>query len=165
MYFISSCKMLRSCPIFTTLQTSGRLWHKGLPRVIKIIIIHLTQHLFSDWPKAYSQCTGFSIPSLYLKVFGIYYFRIHEWHSLFIFVKRHYTFLSLKSVLWSQWVWNFILKKNTLLQYVTFVCWYINDYHTCLNPLALKISLVILLTVCHTIHVMLGWRIWNRIDQ
>ena len=44
-YFISSCKMLRSCPIFTTLQTAGqppgRLWHKGLPRVIKIIIIRL----------------------------------------------------------------------------------------------------------------------------
>ena len=35
------------------------------------------------------------------------------------------------------------------------------DYHMCLNPLTLKISLVILLTVCHTISVMLGWRIWN----
>ena len=29
------------------------------------------------------------------------------------------------------------------------------------NPLTPKISLVILLTACHTIYVMLVWRIWN----
>ena len=32
-----------------------------------------------------------------------------------------------------------------------------------LNPLTLKISLVILLTVCHTVLVMLVWRIWDGI--
>ena len=34
----------------------------------------------------------------------------------------------------------------------------------CLNPLTPKISLVILLTVCHTILVMLVWRIWYWIN-
>ena len=33
-----------------------------------------------------------------------------------------------------------------------------------LNPLTLKISLVILLTVCHTVLVMLVWRIWDGIN-
>ena len=33
------------------------------------------------------------------------------------------------------------------------------------NPFTPKISLVILLTVCHKIYVMLVWRIWNWIDQ
>ena len=33
------------------------------------------------------------------------------------------------------------------------------------NPLTPKISSVILPTVCHTIHVMLVWRIWNWINQ
>ena len=33
------------------------------------------------------------------------------------------------------------------------------------NPLTPKISWVILLTVCHTIHIMLVWRIWNWINQ
>ena len=32
------------------------------------------------------------------------------------------------------------------------------------NPLTPKISLIILLTVCHTIHIMLVWRIWNWIN-
>ena len=35
----------------------------------------------------------------------------------------------------------------------------------CLNPLTLKISSVILLTVCHTIYVMLFWRIRDCINQ
>ena len=35
---------------------------------------------------------------------------------------------------------------------------------TGINPLTSKISLVILLTVCHTIHMMLVWRIWNWIN-
>ena len=39
---------------------------------------------------------------------------------------------------------------------------YITDV---LNPLTPKISLVILLTVCHTIQVMLVRRIWNWINQ
>ena len=34
-----------------------------------------------------------------------------------------------------------------------------------INHLTLKISLVILLIVCHTIHIMLVWRIWNWINQ
>ena len=34
-----------------------------------------------------------------------------------------------------------------------------------LNPLTSKISLAILLTVCHRIHLMLVWRIWNWINQ
>ena len=33
-----------------------------------------------------------------------------------------------------------------------------------LNPLTLKISLVILLTVCHTVLVMLVWRIRDGIN-
>ena len=33
-----------------------------------------------------------------------------------------------------------------------------------INPLTPKISLVILLTVCHTVLVMLIWRIWYRIN-
>ena len=33
-----------------------------------------------------------------------------------------------------------------------------------LNPVTPKISLVILLTVCHTIHIMLDWRIWNWVN-
>ena len=33
------------------------------------------------------------------------------------------------------------------------------------NPLTLKISSVILLTVCQTIYLLLGWRIWNWINQ
>ena len=32
------------------------------------------------------------------------------------------------------------------------------------NPLTPKISLVILLTVCHTVLVMLVWRIWYWIN-
>ena len=35
----------------------------------------------------------------------------------------------------------------------------------CLNPLTTKISPVILLTVCHTFHLMLVWKIWNWINQ
>ena len=34
-----------------------------------------------------------------------------------------------------------------------------------INPLTPKISLVILLTVCHTIHMILIWRIWYWINQ
>ena len=33
------------------------------------------------------------------------------------------------------------------------------------NPLNPKISQIILLTVCHTIYVMLVWRIWHWINQ
>ena len=33
------------------------------------------------------------------------------------------------------------------------------------NPLTPKISWVILPTVCHTIYVMIVWRIWNWINQ
>ena len=35
---------------------------------------------------------------------------------------------------------------------------------SCLNPLTPKISLVILLTVCHMILIMLVWRIWYWIN-
>ena len=65
-------------------------------------------------------------------------------------------------------VWNFILHNNTLLEYdFIFICWLYgtHDYHMCLNPLTPKLSWVILLIVCHTIYVMLVWRIWNRINQ
>ena len=34
-----------------------------------------------------------------------------------------------------------------------------------INPLTTMISLVILLTVCLTVHAMLIWRIWNWINQ
>ena len=35
--------------------------------------------------------------------------------------------------------------------------------HALINPFTSKISIVILLTVCHTILVMLVWRIWSWI--
>ena len=35
---------------------------------------------------------------------------------------------------------------------------------TLINPVTPKISFVILLTVCHTFHVMLVWRIWYCIN-
>ena len=56
------------------------------------------------------------------------------------------------------------MHKNTLLEYtVISICCLSGShgYHMCLNPLTLKMSWVILLTVCHTIYVMLVWRIWN----
>ena len=36
--------------------------------------------------------------------------------------------------------------------------------HALINPFTSKISIVILLTVCHTILVMLVWRIWSWIN-
>ena len=104
-------------------------------------------------------------------VFGIYYFKIHKWHSLFIFVKRYCTFLQLKYELWSQLNFN---KFETSLYIRTlywsmllylFAVFLVHMVTMCLNPLTLKMSWVILLTVCHTIYVMLVWRIWNWINQ
>ena len=44
-------------------------------------------------------------------------------------------------------------------------CRYCNWRLCSVNPLTPKISLVILLTVCHTILAMLVWRIWNWVNQ
>ena len=42
---------------------------------------------------------------------------------------------------------------------------FVEDDQAALNPLTLKILLLILLTVCHEINRMLVWRIWNWINQ
>ena len=47
-----------------------------------------------------------SLFKFHLWVFCIYHFKIYKWHSLFIHVKRYYTFLKLKSELWSQLNFN-----------------------------------------------------------
>ena len=45
------------------------------------------------------------------------------------------------------------------------VCFFVVSNGTVtLNPLTPKISIVILLTVCHTVLVMLVWRIWYGIS-
>ena len=41
----------------SVISIKGRLWHKGLPHMITIIIVHSTQYLFSDWLKAYCKCS------------------------------------------------------------------------------------------------------------
>ena len=101
-----------------------------------------------------------------LTLFGLYYFKIHKWHSIFILVKRYYTFW-LKSESWSQLNFN---EFETSL-YIRTLYWSIMLYlltvfliHVitiCVSPLTTKISLVILLTVGPKIHVMLVWKIWN----
>ena len=78
------------------------------------------------------------------KFFCIYYFKIHNWHSLFIHVKRYYTFLKLKPESWSQL--NFTGFETSL--YMRTLYWSMlhlfavflvhNWLH---NPLTFKISL------------------------
>ena len=53
---------------------------------------------------------------------------------------------------------NFAFVSITVLHAITGVIHYA-------NPFTPKIELVILLTVCHTILMMLVWRIWCLINQ
>ena len=90
-----------------------------------------------------------------------------KWHSLFIHVKRYYTFLKLISESWSHRNFN---EFETSL-YIRTLYWSMYVYLPSIwyiwlhDPWTFNISLVILFTVCHTTYVMLGWRIWNWINQ
>ena len=63
---------------------------------------------------------------------------------------------------WIQWIqWSFSkLKWYVAVQCVYVTTWFQMQFDV--NPLTPKISLVILLTVCHTVLVMLVWRICPR---
>ena len=99
----------------------------------------------------------------HIQVFGIYYFRIHKWHSLLTHVKSYYTFLKLKSESWSQLNFN---EFETSLYIRTLYIYLLSFWYIWLhNSLTFKVSSAILFAVCHTIYVMFGWRVWNWIKH
>ena len=71
-----------------------------------------------------------------LTLFGLYYLKIHKWHSIFILVKRYYTFW-LKSESWSQLNFN---EFETSL-YIRTLYWSIMLY-------LFKVFLVHMITTC-----------------
>ena len=50
--------------------------------------------------------------------------------------------------------------ENLQIQFTRKNC----EMHALINPFTSEMSIVILLTVCHTILVMLVWRIWSWIN-
>ena len=104
-----------------------------------------------------------SLFKFHVQVFCIYYFKIHKWHSLFIHVKRYYTFLKLKSESWSQLNFN---EFETSLYIRTLYIYLLSFWYIWLhNSLTFKVSSAILFGVCRTINVMFGWRVWNWIKH